>query len=302
MTAGRSPGTATAGAGQASEPVQDYLDKLLLTLTGSPRYIRYTLAEVEAHLQDAVAEGLAAGLPVAEAQAEAVRRIGPPGAVTGHTAQFAQPTAALLRRAMLAGALIGGVGLVALAAAGAICWALASLAGGTFVTAPFPPGSYTGADCARWLAGDPATRSCVTAMTADHIGDIVLYSCTAGVLGLAGLLAFGVLQSRWRDHGTRTALPAGSAEAVGMTLAGLVTAATLGVALNRLSVTHGIGAGQPFSLAVAAAAAATFFAVRLRRTARIRRLPAPGRTGTVPSRASAETRRGRRPAGPGGGW
>jgi hypothetical protein len=270
MTAGRSSRTTTAQAGQASEPVQEYLDKLLLTITGSPRYIRYTLAEVEAHLQDAVAEGLAAGLSGPEAQAEAVRRIGPPSAVTGHTAQFAQPTAALFRRAVLAGTLIGGVGLVALGLAGALSWVLASLAGGTFVTAPFPPGSYTPADCARWLAGDPATRRCVTAMTADHIGDIVMWGAAAGVLGLLALLAFGVLQSRWRDHGTLTVLPAGSAEAVGLILAGLVLVAALGIGLNSVTVTHGIGAGRPFSLAAAAAAAAVFFAIRLRRKARLR--------------------------------
>jgi len=270
VTAGRPPGTATAQAPLSGEPVQEYLDKLLLTLTGSPRYIRCTLAEVEAHLQDAVAEGLAGGLSEAQAQAEAVRRIGPPSAVTGHTAQFAQPTAALLRRAVLAGTLIGGVGLVALGVAGAISWALASLAGGTFVTAPFPPGSYTEADCARWLAGDPGTRSCVAAMTADHIGDIVMYGCAAGVLGLLALVAFGVLQSRWQDHGTLTALPRGSAEAVGMVLAGLVTVAALGMGLNHVDVTHGIGAGQPFSLAVAAAGAAAFFAVRFWRAAKLR--------------------------------
>jgi hypothetical protein len=270
MTAGRSPGTATARARQVSELVQEYLDQLLLTLTGSARYIRYTLAEVEAHLQDAVADGLAAGLSDPEAQAEAVRRIGPPGAVTGHNAQFAQPSAALLRRAVLAGTLIGGVGLVALGLAGAISWVLASLAGGTFVTAPFPPGSYTQADCARWLAGDAATRSCVTAMTADHIGDIVMWGVAAGVLGLLALLAFGVLQWRWRDHGTLTVLPAGSTEVVGLILAALVLVAALGIGLNSVTVTHGIGAGQPFSLAAAAAAAAAFFAVRLRRTARLR--------------------------------
>ncbi|HEY6278295.1 MAG TPA: permease prefix domain 1-containing protein [Streptosporangiaceae bacterium] len=268
MTGIRSPMTPTAGPAQADEPVQEYLDKLLLTLTGSPRHIRYTLAEVEAHLQDAVAEGLTAGLSDAEAQAAAVRRIGPPSAVTGHTAQFAQPIAALLRRAVLAGSLIGGVGLVAIGVAGAISWALAGLAGGLFVIARFPPGSYSQADCARWLAGDPGTRNCVTAMTADHIGDIVLWSTAAGVLGLLALLAFGVLQRRWRDHGTLTALPAGSAEAVGVILAGLVMVATLGMALNSITATRGAGAGQPFSLATAALAAAVYFAVRLRRTAR----------------------------------
>jgi len=56
----------------------------------------------------------------------------------------------------------------------------------------------------------------------------------------------------------------------GLILAGLVMAATLGMALNSVTVTHGLGAGQPFSLAAAAAAAAAFFAVRLRRTAKPR--------------------------------
>ncbi len=42
----------------------------------------------------------------------------------------------------------------------------------------------------------------------------------------------------------------------------------LGMGLHGVSVTHGIGAGQPFSQAAAACGAA-FFAVRLRRTAKL---------------------------------
>ena len=56
-----------------ADAVEDYLDRLLVTLSGSPRQVRYTLAEVEAHLHDAVAEGMAAGLTEPEAQAQAVR-------------------------------------------------------------------------------------------------------------------------------------------------------------------------------------------------------------------------------------
>jgi hypothetical protein len=33
---------------------------------------------------------------------------------------------------------------------------LLAVKGAAFLTAPFPPGSYTRADCARWLAGDRA--------------------------------------------------------------------------------------------------------------------------------------------------
>ena len=43
------------------DAVEDYLDRLLVALNGSPRQVRHNLAEVEAHLHDAVAEGMGAG-------------------------------------------------------------------------------------------------------------------------------------------------------------------------------------------------------------------------------------------------
>src|SRR5260370_1334839 len=82
---------------------------------------------------------------------------------------FARATAAARRRTGAAGSLIGGVALVAVGTPGVLAWALSALRGGAFVTAPFPPRSYTPADCARWLAGDPAAHSCITAMIADHV-------------------------------------------------------------------------------------------------------------------------------------
>ncbi len=260
------PGRRPAGT------VEDYLDALLVTLPGTPREVRHTLAEVEAHLHDAVAEGLAAGLPQAEAEAAALSRVGPPRTITGRTAQFSRPAAALARRAALAGTLIGGVALVAFGVSGLISWALASTRGGTFVIAPFPPGSYTRADCARWLTGDPSARNCVAAMTSDHIGDIVLQGFAAGFLGLVSLSVFLVLRSRWQDRSTLTALPVGSAEAVGVILALLVTIAGLARWLNSETARLGRGAGQPMSIAIAALLAAAFFGLRLYRSAR------PGRT------------------------
>jgi hypothetical protein len=133
----------------AGAPVEDYLDRLLLSLSGPPRYVRHTLAEVEAHLHDAVADELAAGRTQAEAEQAAVARIGAVHAVTGRSALFAKPSAALLRRTAMAGTLVGGVALVAYAFSAALSWALAAIRGGEFVIAPFPPGSYTASDCAR---------------------------------------------------------------------------------------------------------------------------------------------------------
>jgi hypothetical protein len=249
------------------EPVEEYLDKLLLTLSGSPRQVRRTLAEVEAHLHDAVAEEVAGGKAQPDAEAAAVARIGGVHVVTGHTGQFSRPAAALLRRAGLAGSLIGGVALVAFGISGAIAWAMAAWRGGTFLTAPFPPGSYTSADCARWLAGDPATHSCIKAMTYDHVGEILITSFAGGVLGLLTLAAHSWMRRRWQDRGTLTALPVGSAEAVGAILAVLVALGTLGNGVDLELVQRGQGAGQMFSLGIAAAAAAAYFAVRLSRLA-----------------------------------
>jgi uncharacterized membrane protein YhaH (DUF805 family) len=252
-------------------PVEDYLDLLLLTLGGSPRQVRHTLAEVEAHLHDLVAEEMAAGKSRPAAEAAAVARMGPGQAVTGRRAAFGRPTAALVRRGALAASLVGGVGLVAIGVSGAISWALAATRGGRFVTAPFPPGSYARGDCTRWLSGDPGTHNCVTAMIADHVGDIVVQGFAAGVVGLLALLAHAWMRRRWHDRGTLTALPIGSAEAAGGLLALLVAIAAAGTAVNTELVQRGQGAGQQFSIAIAALGAAIFFALRLHMAIRSRR-------------------------------
>ena len=248
-----------------SEPVDEYLDKLLLTLSGPPRQVRRTLAEVEAHLHDVVAEEMAAGKAQAEAEQAAVARMGTLSQITGRPLQFGQPAAALMRRTALAGSLIGGIALVAVGISGAIGWGLAALRGGTFLVAPFPQGSYTSADCARWLAGDPSARNCIAAMTYDHVGEVLMNSLAAGILGLFALSAYGWMRRRWQDRGTLTALPIGSAEAVGAILALIVAVGTAGRGIDLELVQHGQGAGEMFSLAIGALAAATFFVVRLGR-------------------------------------
>jgi hypothetical protein len=261
--------------GNADAPgdlIEDYLDRLLVSLSGSPRQVRHTLAEVEAHLRDAVAEGIAAGLPEETAQAQALERIGPVHAVTGRPAGLARPPAALLRRLTLTAALVGGAGFAAIGGAGLLGRLLQGLRGNLFMTTPFPPGTYTRADCARWLAGDPGTRSCVTAMLADHAFDFVLQATACGLLGLAGLAAYLYLRRRWSDRATATALPAGTAEGLGAILAGLAAAACFAQVVDLETVQRGVGAGEPLSLGIAASVAAVAFALALLRCLRAARM------------------------------
>ena len=265
----------TGGTADApSDLIEDYLDRLLLSLSGSPRQVRHTLAEVEAHLRDAVAEGIAAGLPEETAQAQALERIGPVHAVTGRPAGLARPSAALLRRLTLTAALVGGAGFVAIGGAGLVGRLLQALKGNLFMTAPFPPGTYTQADCARWLAGDPGTRSCVTAMLADHAFDFLLQATACGLLGLAGLAAYLYLRRRWNDRATATALPAGTAEGLGAVLAGIAAVACFAQAADLETVQRGVGAGEPLSLGIAASVAAVAFALTLLRRLRAARMRA----------------------------
>jgi hypothetical protein len=251
-----------------ADAIEDYLDRLLVTLSGSPRQVRHTLAEVEAHLRDAVAEGVAAGLAEPEAQAQAIARMGPVHAVTGRGPALTRPSLALVRRLALTAALVGGAGFLAIGGAGLAARLLLTVKGDQFLTAPWPSGSYTRADCARWLAADPGTHSCVTAMLADHAGDFLLQATAAGLLGFIALAAYLTLRQRWQDRATRTALPAGTAEALGTALAALAALVCLGQALDTEMVQHGIGAGEPWSLGAAAAVAAAAFALALRRALR----------------------------------
>ncbi len=257
-------------AGTSGDLIEEYLDRLLVSLSGSPRQVRHTLAEVEAHLHDAVAEGIAAGLPEEAAQTQALERIGPVHVVAGRPAVLTRPSAPLLRRLVLTAGLVGAGGFIAIGVAGIVGRFLNAARGNLFMTAPFPPGTYTRADCARWLAGDPATHSCVTAMLADHVSDFFLETGAAAVLGLLGFAVYLFLRRWWRDRATQTSLPAGTAEMLGAVLAGLAAIFSFGQFVDAENVAHGIGAGEPLSLAIAATGAALVFAFALRRVLRTR--------------------------------
>ena len=180
-------------AGTSGDLIEDYLDRLLVSLSGSPRQVRHTLAEVEAHLRDAVAEGMATGLSEDAAQTQALERIGPVHVVAGRPAVLTRPSAPLLRHLVLTARLGGS---------------------------------------ARFLP-----------------------------VGGAGLARAGPGRAGGRP---------GTAQALGAVLAGLAAIVCFGQVADAENVKHGIGAGEPLSLAIAATSATAVFALALRQKVRSR--------------------------------
>jgi len=246
----------------SDDPVEAYLDRLLVTLPGSPRQIRHTLAEVEAHLLAATDTGRREGLDEAAARAAAVHRLGPVTGVADRPRLGSGLTPALRRRVVLALLLVGGIGGVAVGLGGVLGRIVQAVWGTSALAIPFPAGSYDATDCARWQAGYPAARDCVSAMTADHADDFLRNAAAAGVLGLLTLGLSALLRRRWASPALTMALPRGSEDFLGAGLALVATIVLAGQGIDAIMVTHANGAGQPFSLATAALLTAALFGVR----------------------------------------
>jgi hypothetical protein len=264
----------------SDDPVEAYLDELLVSLPGSPRDVRHLLTEVEGHLYDLVDAGRRAGLDETAARAEAVRRIGPVDGIRPRR-RYVRWTPAVRRRLVLAALLIGGFGGVAVGLAGMLAAVTRSIWGDWAIAVMFPTGSYTAADCARWTRLYPG-RSCLQAMAADHANDFLLVTAGLGVLGLLALALHALLERRWNSRALALAFPTGTEETAGAILAGLAAIGYAGQGLDEVLVTYGRGAGQPFSLAIAATMAAVVLAILARR-ARRRPLRTPSTRRDTPS-------------------
>ena len=256
---------AAMGDAMVDDPIEAYLDQLLVSLPGSPRQVRHTLAEVEAHLHDAAEQHRRDGLTDPAARRAAVASMGPVAVVADRVSLRLRLTPARRRRIVLGGLLVGGSAGIAVGAAAVIGYLLRAVWGARAIATPFPAGSYTAADCSRWMSYHPGARDCVTAMVADHADDFLLNATACGVLGLVLLTGYALLRRRWTSREVTAAFPRGSEDVLGAALAGLTAVAFLGQGIDAELVTYGNGAGQPFALAAAAAATTALFAVRAHR-------------------------------------
>jgi HAAS len=249
--------------------IEGYLDQLLGHLRGSAQDVRRILSETEEHLRDATAELVAAGASEEEAQRRAVERFGHPRTVARRfSAGLAPiPPAAVAAELARAAVLLGGVGLVAIGASGALAELLGRLFGPAFVAGDLPGVTYTAQRCAEFREYFPDAGSCAQAAALHHWGEVVEYRVAVGVVGAFVLGAF-----LWRRRPDRQdprylgVLPHGFSATVATSLYGVAAAVLALLSLDSFLVAGGDGTGQWLSAAIVAAAMAAVYGVSLYRT------------------------------------
>lgn len=231
------------------EPIERYLDALVVALPGPPRSVRRTVAEAEAHLHDAAEAQAARGLEPGEATEQAIADFGGVGEIAAASRPFGLID--LVRPA----ALVTGVGLVAVGLSGALSWMMTEWWGSKFVAGDLPGSTYDAARC-RELSEYAPGRDCLAAAAQHHAGEVVTFRLTAGVLGLLFLLA-------WHLAPRRRRLPCASVPGL---LALMFGGAALLLAGATIDASGGSwsGAGQWLSAGLVAATAAVAFGIRCR--------------------------------------
>src|SRR4051812_17732130 len=164
-----------AGGMIDDDPIERYLDELLVDLRGSPRMVRRVLTETEAHLRDAVAQGLDAE--------EAIRRFGDARTVAvACNRESGVPLSTLVRQLVVAACLLAAIGLTAVGASGILSLGMDAAFGPKFVAGDLPTITYTAARCAEYRTLAPKEPSCLAAAARHHTDEVVTFRLAAGVL------------------------------------------------------------------------------------------------------------------------
>jgi hypothetical protein len=240
------------------DPIEVYLDELLLELRGAPRMVRRVLAESEAHLRDALSQGLDAD--------EAIRRFGDPRRVAqACNRRTGVAPSVLVRQLLLAVCLLGSVGCAAIGASGVVSLGMDAVLGPKFVAGDLPTITYTPDRCAEYRALAPKERSCLAAAARHHTDEVVIFRMATGVLGLFGLAAWSVLRRRWRATPATGALPPALLPGIGAALFGVAALALTAEATQGIGWRSASGLGQWLSAAFVSGAVAAGFGIRLLR-------------------------------------
>lgn len=226
----------------SAAPIEDYLDELLRRTHADARTTRRLLDEASDHLHAAATDLEASGVSRRQAEAEAVRRFGPPAPVA--RAASRRSLATLVVETLRAAVFLAGWGLAAIGVSGVVAlvmnvWFGRSFVGGVTV---FPVRSG--------------------ASVAEIADDAVVLRVLAGLAGLLLLLAYRVARRR---AGSARVLPAGLVEALGAAAFGAGTVA-LAIAAADQAVHGGTpGVGFALSGALVALPATVYFCVRAAR-------------------------------------
>ena len=176
-------GSGVSGTGDAdSSPVEDYLDRLLGAAPGPPRQVRALLAEADAHLRDATADGLARGLTQVRGGAAGGRPIRA-RAVSGHRRgppPHRFPLPALARQVVASGLLLGAIGGIAVGRQRGVHRRRWERSAAPFIVDISPTTRLAPSDCARWLSQNPSAHSCYQAALSDWAFEVVGFRLASG--------------------------------------------------------------------------------------------------------------------------
>lgn len=253
-------------------PIEDYLDELTrLLATGRPRDLRYLVAETEAHLRDDVEAAVAAGTPVAVAEAQAVARLGPAHLVARAELDRQRPSwSELAQRTVVSAIVLGAVGCIAVGVSGAIAAVIRVVSSASSLVHP-DGAALTAANCARWLANNPGAGTCRAAATSDWAAEVVYYRIALGLFGLIVLGALALVRRR-APKVVGGGLPRIVGDAIATTLFVVAAGWTLALGVDAL-VQNGAGWGQWLSAAPVALAFAGVFVARTVRDLRAGAVP-----------------------------
>lgn len=236
------------------DPIERYLDELLVELRGSPRAVRRVLAETEAHLRDAVDAGVD--------PEEAIRRFGPAREVAATAnRQTAVPLGVLVRQLALAACLLGAIACAAIGVSGLVAVGMDAAFGPKFVAGDLPTISYTADRCAEYRILAPNEASCLAAAARHHADEVETTRVAAGFLGAVLFAAWWVVRRRWRTTPATGALPPAFVSSIGTAVFAVATMALAAQSLQAFGWKSTAGLGQWLSAAVVSGCATAGFAV-----------------------------------------
>jgi hypothetical protein len=236
------------------DPIETYLDRLLLELRGRASDVRRVLAEVEEHLRDAVADGAT--------PEEAIERFGSPRAVAR---RFEPAHGVVFADLARLGWQLVAIGCLAIGLSGVLSVGMRAAFGDAFVAGDPSGVTYTQARCADFAEYHPESAGCTAAANAHHADEVEIYRIAVGVLGLIGLAIW-----RWKLRQPSARLPVElgpSLAAVAFALVGVGLAAQ-GFSMLAEGVDH--GAGQWLSGSAVALVAAAIYGWQLLRQLQLR--------------------------------
>ena len=256
MTAGPPVGPSPGVPPDAMRVIDSFVDELSASVDLGSADARRLVLEATDHLIAGTQERMAAGSSAVSAAQAAVADFGAPTEIARAQRQglddgprsVAFPLVDLLLR-------IGIVGLLAIAASGALSAIAGRVWGAQFVAGDALGVTYTAQRCAQYLAMVPGSRTCAEAAGVHHYGEVVDGRVSALLLAGFGLVMWLVVR---RMNGYRPA-PDLLLGVVGVLLFSLAAAVLGLVALPSLVDGGAVGAGAPLSAAICAAVAALVF-------------------------------------------